>query len=93
MANPKIAFDGHMWKPQPISDPRAAVMALEETAWTLVAYSLAQTDNFIVYNREGEERVPKLRLYNDALDLALGLLTIKVPHDECRRLICNCKIQ
>lgn len=93
MAEAKIAFNNRMWKPQEMN-PYVAYNAMSETAWTSLAYGLAAKGYFFVWTSDEKSTIPVDTLYDDAVSLSLGVLTIQLPHiNTCSRLICNCKIQ
>lgn len=94
MAEPRISFDNRMWKVQDLSrNPHIAEHALMETSWCAIAYGMASTGAFGVYEKDNETLVALDKLREDAISLALGIFTIDVPHDKpCTRLVCNCKI-
>lgn len=90
---PKIAFQGHFWNPQDLSNnPMAAIVCLMETSWASIAYGYGAAKKLKVYADNGDALIPVDKLYADAVELSLGIFTIDLhKHDQCTRLICNCK--
>ena len=89
---PRLAYHNRMWYPQELS-PLIAAEVMTETSWTSLIYGIAASGKMAVYDEHGVEKIPLDRLYDDAVSLSLGVLTIALPHlDTCNRLICNCKI-
>lgn len=89
---PKVAYDNRMWRPQPMN-AYVASDAMDETAWTALAYGFAARGYFDVYEKDNKTKIALDTLYDDAVELGLGVMTIDLPHlARCNRLICNCKI-
>lgn len=91
MAHPRISFDNRMWLPQDMTAWQAQ-QAMSETTLTSLVYGFAAAGYLPVWSRDGSEKMPLDRLYEDAVSLSLGVLEIDLPHlAPCNRLICNCK--
>lgn len=90
---PRIAFQQRMFKPQKIFDPHLANIILDNTAFTALAYGFGAVGKLAIYKSDNARMVDIDELYTDAVNLALGVYTIFIPHtDTCKKLICNCKI-
>jgi hypothetical protein len=93
MKEPRLAYGNRMYGPQDEMTPFMAEKVMSETSFTSLMYGYGSAGMLDVYNSDESETIGLDKLYEDAVALSLGVLTIPLPHfGTCNRLICNCKI-